>query len=738
MTSRFWHGFADMHTVADAEVVIRSAEGVWLEDTAGNRYLDATAALWYCNVGYGRAAIADAVADQLRRLPAYSSFGAYTSEPSVALAARLADLAPFPNAVVFLGSGGSDAVDTAAKLVRRYWDVMGHPERRVIVSRELGYHGMHGWGTSLVGIGPMKTGYGGPFIDEVVNVGAMDVESLGALFAERGHEIAAFIGEPVIGAGGVYPPEPSYWPEVQRLCREHDVLLIADEVITGFGRTGHLWGSQRYGIEPDMITFAKVVTSGYQPLGGVLVGARVAGPFWDGSAPGPMFVHGYTYTGHAAACAAAMANLDIIEGEGLVARVAGMEAAFDATVRRLEGAPLVGQVRTVGLTAAVAVEAERLAADPSLPAKVVGAALRHGVATRVLRGHAIHLSPAFTITEGEVDTLVDGLGAAFEDVAAAAGVSRQTVTRAMNDMPGISASTRERVQQLAAELGYSPSRFAKGLVQGARTSLGLAIPDLTNPYFPAFASSVVEEATQRGWNVVVDDFGHGSGSGLDAVARLGPQVDALVGYLGASSTEAQAMMGRRPVVVLDFPSGQAAGLISFDYAYAAQLALERLKSARCRRIAYLDADLEGPATARGLAVAAAAADAGLEFGPRVLHRSARFRVSAVRGLPAHLVTSQSSSPSIAGWVLTGWLFAPTCQRGPSRSWKVKSRGMVPYGTIDPPAGPRHIDLLLVQDDRPADVYGRWGTLTWPCAASGVGKCEGLARARRGPCSARRP
>lgn len=205
----------------------------------------------------------------------------------------------------------------------------------------------------------------------------------------------------------------------------------------------------------------------------------------------------------------------------------------------------------------------------------------------------------------------------------------------MNDMPGISASTRERVQQLAAELGYSPSRFAKGLVQGARTSLGLAIPDLTNPYFPAFASSVVEEATQRGWNVVVDDFGHGSGSGLDAVARLGPQVDALVGYLGASSTEAQSMMGRRPVVVLDYPSGQAAGLISFDYAYAAQLALERLKSAQCRRIAYLDADLEGPATTRGLAVAAAAADAGLELTLRQSADSASAAREAVQSMFEH-------------------------------------------------------------------------------------------------------
>ena len=420
MTStRFWHGFADMHLVKDAEVVFRSGEGVWLESVDGRRYLDATAALWYCAVGYGRREIADAVADQLARLPAYSSFGAYTTEPTLGLAERLTAMAPIDDAVVFLGSGGSDAVDTAAKLVRRYWDVVGRPEKRVIVSREHGYHGMHAWGTALAGIPGNKAGYGGEIIEEIVTVGLADTESLGALFARRGAEIAAIIGEPVIGAGGVYPPEPSYWAEVQRLCREHDVLLIADEVITGFGRTGFMWGSERYGIEPDLVLFAKAVTSGYQPLGGVLVGPRVRAPFWDGTAAGPMFLHGYTYSGHAAACAAAMANLDIIEGEGLVARVASMEVGFDTAVRRLEGAPLVGEVRTVGLTAAVAIAPDRLAADPGIPARVVGAALRHGVATRVVRGHALQVSPAFVITEGEIDTLVDGLGAALEDVAAA-------------------------------------------------------------------------------------------------------------------------------------------------------------------------------------------------------------------------------------------------------------------------------------------------------------------------------
>jgi len=420
MTStRFWHGFADMHLVKDAEVVFRSGEGVWLESVDGRRYLDATAALWYCAVGYGRREIADAVADQLARLPAYSSFGAYTTEPTLALAERLTAMAPIDDAVVFLGSGGSDAVDTAAKLVRRYWDIVGRPEKRVIVSREHGYHGMHAWGTALAGIPGNKAGYGGEIIEEIVTVGLADTESLGALFERRGAEIAAFIGEPVIGAGGVYPPEPSYWAEVQRLCREHDVLLIADEVITGFGRTGFMWGSERYGIEPDLVLFAKAVTSGYQPLGGVLVGPRVRAPFWDGTAAGPMFLHGYTYSGHAAACAAAMANLDIIEGEGLVARVASMEAGFDTAVRRLEGAPLVGEVRTVGLTAAVAIAPDRLAADPGIPARVVGAALRHGVVTRVVRGHALQVSPALVITGGEIDTLVDGLGAALEDVAAA-------------------------------------------------------------------------------------------------------------------------------------------------------------------------------------------------------------------------------------------------------------------------------------------------------------------------------
>jgi putrescine aminotransferase len=418
--TRFWHGFADMHVVADHEVVMVGGDGCVLTDSAGREYIDATAALWYCNVGYGRREIADAVAAQLAKLNAYSSFGAYTTEATLAVADRLASLAPFPDAVVFLGSGGSDAIDTAAKLARRYWDVMGRPEKRVIVSREHAYHGMHVMGTALVGMPAMQAGYGGPFIGDVAQVPALDVEAVARLFESRGHEIAAFVGEPVIGAGGVIPPTEDYWPAINRLCREHDVLLVADEVITGFGRLGTTFGTQRFGIEPDLITFAKGVTSGYVPLGGVLVGRRVREPFWDAPVAGAVFRHGYTYGGHSGAAAAALANLDIIEREDLVGRVRQLEPILDAAVRRLAGAPLVGEIRTIGLTAAVAIEPGVLAADPTAIDRVVAAALRHGVATRVLRGHAVHISPPFVITEAQIDAMVDGIGNALEDVAAAA------------------------------------------------------------------------------------------------------------------------------------------------------------------------------------------------------------------------------------------------------------------------------------------------------------------------------
>jgi len=415
--TKFWHPFADMHTVATSEVVMEHAEGVRVWDTEGRSYLDATAGLWYCNVGHGRAEIADAAAAQMRRLASYSNFGTYATAPTIKLAERLAALAPIEDAVVFFTSGGSEAVDTAAKLARRYWDVVGKPERRIIVSREFSYHGMAAFGTSLAGIAGNRQGYGGPLIEAVEYVAANDPAALERLLDERGDQVAAFIGEPVIGAGGVIPPAEGYWAEINRLCRKHGVLLIADEVITGFGRTGELFATTKYGIEPDMITFAKGITSGYIPFGGVFVGPRVAAPFWT-EPTGAIFRHGYTYSGHAAGSAAAMANLDIIEREQLVARVRSLAPALDRSLRGLLDHPLVGEVRTVGLTGAVELTDEALVADPSLIDKVVVSARGNGVLTRNLRGRALQISPPFVITEMELDEMATGIRAGLDALAA--------------------------------------------------------------------------------------------------------------------------------------------------------------------------------------------------------------------------------------------------------------------------------------------------------------------------------
>ncbi len=416
MSTSFWHGFADMHAVKDAELIIREGDGAWVTDVAGNRYLDATAALWYAVAGYGRAEIADAAAAQMKRISAYSSFGAYTTEPTVELAARIAGMAPMPNAAVFFTSGGSESVETAGKLARRYWDVVGKPEKRIIVNREHAYHGMAALGTSLAGIPSNKAGYG-TLVADTLQVGVHDLDAVESMFAARAGEIAAFIAEPVVGAGGVIPPQDGYFAGLAQLCRQFDVLLIADEVITGFGRTGQWWGSQRYGFEPDMITFAKAITSGYVPLGGVVVGPRVRAPFWDEPVPGAIFRHGYTYSGHATACAAALANLDILEREDLVGRVRALEPVVEREIGRLAASPMVGEVRTVGLTACVELSADARAANPGAVDAVVGASKRHGVLTRNIRGVGLQFSPAFVISEDDIARIAEGFDAALRDVA---------------------------------------------------------------------------------------------------------------------------------------------------------------------------------------------------------------------------------------------------------------------------------------------------------------------------------
>ena len=411
-STSFWHPFANMAQVAGEELVIVRGHGCELLDREGRNYLDATAALWYCNVGYGRTEIASAVERQLRELSSYSTFGAYANEPVLTLAERVACLSPLENGKVFFTSGGSDAVDTAAKLARRYWHAAGRPEKLTLIGRRHAYHGMHAWGTSLGGIPANLEGLG-TLVADIVHVDANSVQELAAAIEDVGPgRVAAFIGEPVVGAGGVIPPPDGYWPAVAELCREQDVLLIADEVITGFGRLGRWFGCERYGFTPDLLVFAKGITSGYMPLGGVVVGPRVQEPFWSGE--GTWFRHGYTYSGHAAGCAAALANLDILEQEHLVERVAELEPLLAEKVHSLRDHPLVGETRAIGLIAAVELDAEALEREPGVVDRVVKLAREQGVLTRSLRGCALHISPPFVIEPRQIDALVEGLRRALD------------------------------------------------------------------------------------------------------------------------------------------------------------------------------------------------------------------------------------------------------------------------------------------------------------------------------------
>ena len=332
MDTAFWHPFANMGLVRDGSVAIVRGEGALVWDDAGREYIDATGALWFCNVGHGRAELADAAARQMRDLAAYHAFGVFTNPQAEELSRRLAGLAPMDGAKVFLtAGGGSDAIDTAGKLARAYWTVMGRPEKRVVLSRSHAYHGVNAYGTSLGGI-PANAAAFGPLVPDVEQVPWDDADALESTIARlRPEHVAAFVCEPVVGAGGVLPPPDGYLERVQAICREHEVLLVADEVITGFGRLGTWFGCERYGFSPDLLTCAKGMTSGYAPIGAVLASERVADPFWrPGSSE--MFRHGYTYSGHAAACAVALANLDLLERERLLDRVRELEPVLRATL----------------------------------------------------------------------------------------------------------------------------------------------------------------------------------------------------------------------------------------------------------------------------------------------------------------------------------------------------------------------------------------------------------------------
>jgi putrescine aminotransferase len=416
--TRFWHPFADMAAIqASGELSIVRGRGYHVWDEDGRRYLDATASLWYCNIGHGRPEIADAVAAQMRALEAYSTFQDLTNPAVDALVERVSAVSPIEDPAIFLTSGGSDSIDTATKMVRKFWQLTGEPDRTVLIRREGAYHGMHTAGTSLAGLSANREGYG-ELLHDVMEVPWNDADALRAAVDRVGAgRVAAFFCEPVIGAGGVLAPPPGYLEAARRVCRDTGVLFVADEVITGFGRVGEWFASGRWNLEPDLITCAKGITSGYLPLGAVIVSPRVWESFWAGGAG--MWRHGYTYSGHASVAAAALANLDIVEHEGLIERPRELEGELADALFPLAEHRLVSEVRAgCGVLAAVQLDPQLLDLDPSLPSRMIAACRRAGVMTRMLAPGAIHISPPLMLDPEGVKELAEGIGSALEDLEA--------------------------------------------------------------------------------------------------------------------------------------------------------------------------------------------------------------------------------------------------------------------------------------------------------------------------------
>ncbi len=400
-----------MPSVEGNELVFVRGEGGWVWDRDGRRYFDVPASLWYCNIGHGRRELGDAAAAQIGALESYSCFDRQASAPTLELAERVAGLLPIPDAKIFFTSGGSDGIELAAKLVRRYWSALGRPGKQTIVSRDRSYHGLHAYGTAITGIEIFTEGIG-RLISETVRVPATSIEALARLFEERDGEIAAFFCEPVIGTGGVIPPPPGYLEEARRLCSVHDVLFVADEVITGFGRVGAMFGCTRFGLEPDVMVMAKGITSGYIPLGAVAVGPRVAEPFWRADSK-LIFRHGLTYSGHATACAVALAVLDILERESIVEQAAALEPVITEALSPLAFHPLVNEVRSgVGVIAGVEL------VDQAVAERVRSRCLEAGFLMRVITAATLQISPPLITQPSEIQAIVDAIASALDREAA--------------------------------------------------------------------------------------------------------------------------------------------------------------------------------------------------------------------------------------------------------------------------------------------------------------------------------
>ena len=441
-SAHYLHPFTDHNALAErgARVMVRG-DGIYLWDSEGNKILDGMSGLWCVNIGYGRTSMSDAVYRQMETLPFYNSFFNTTNLPAVQLAALLAEISPPQFKHVFFTGSGSEANDTIVRMVRRYWELKGQPERHVIISRHNAYHGSTIAGASLGGMAGMHA-QGGPMVPGIVHIGqpsyleggrGMTEDEFGLVAAgwleERIRElgpdnVAAFIGEPVQGAGGVIIPPNTYWPEIQRICDKYGILLIADEVICGFGRLGAWFGSELMGIRPDLIAFAKGVTSGYIPLGGVLVGDRVADVL---TGEGGDFNHGFTYSGHPVACAAALENIRIIRDEQLVQKVAQdtgpyLKEKFGALAEH----PLVGYADSCGFVAGLNLvrrkgktvhDNEVFDGDLAVGMTCRGYMFDNGIIMRAV-GERMIIAPPLVMTRAQIDEMVGKIRAALDDTLA--------------------------------------------------------------------------------------------------------------------------------------------------------------------------------------------------------------------------------------------------------------------------------------------------------------------------------